>query len=245
MGQFPEIPWNGATVFKVMVLWLFTFCVVGSCMTNAIPSFLGVALSDLSAHGQALGYFVADLTNLLLTVFVLTKSLHPHHFWNMGLFKLRVSLPMLRSVAVACLSFPFIDMVAQATQTWFQKAPDTMSVHLEQSMIQGEFGANLMYCFVVSVCTPVWEESIFRGFLLSSLTRYMPVAAAVVLSSFVFTAAHLSVQRAAYLVLLGCVIGAVFARSRNLLAAILVHALWNFYVFIKIAMNPTQVCGIV
>lgn len=228
-----------------MVVWLCTFCVVGSCIATAIPSFLGIATCELSAFGQAVGYFLLDITNLLLTVFVLTMSLRPYRFFQMGLFKIKLSLPMLRGVALACLTFPFIDLVAQATQTWFQKAPDALSMHLEQSVLQGDLTANLMYCFVVSVCTPVWEESIFRGFLLSSLTRYMPVAAAVVLSSFVFTAAHLSVQRAAYLVLLGCVIGAVFARSRNLLAAILVHALWNLYVFIKISWQPGSACAIV
>ncbi len=54
--------------------------------------------------------------------------------------------------------------------------------------------SNAIYFVVVTVCAPIWEEAIFRGFLLPSLTRYMPVGAAVLVSALGFAGAHFSLQ---------------------------------------------------
>jgi membrane protease YdiL (CAAX protease family) len=51
--------------------------------------------------------------------------------------------------------------------------------------------SNAIYFVVVTVCAPLWEEAIFRGFLLPSLTKYMPVQAAVLVSALGFAGAPL------------------------------------------------------
>ena len=48
-----------------------------------------------------------------------------------------------------------------------------------------------MYFVIVGVCAPVWEEAIFRGFLLPSLGRWLPVPAAIASSAVIFALAHL------------------------------------------------------
>lgn len=50
---------------------------------------------------------------------------------------------------------------------------------------------NAMYFVIVGVCAPVWEEAIFRGFLLPSLGRWLPVPGAIAASAFIFATAHL------------------------------------------------------
>ncbi|KAF2574117.1 hypothetical protein F2Q70_00005633 [Brassica cretica] len=50
--------------------------------------------------------------------------------------------------------------------------------------------AMVLYAVVVSVCAPVWEEIVFRGFLLPSLTRYMRVWCAILVSSVAFALVH-------------------------------------------------------
>jgi membrane protease YdiL (CAAX protease family) len=80
---------------------------------------------------------------------------------------------------------------------------------------------------VTAVLAPLLEESVFRGFLLPSLTKYLPVPLAIVLSSAAFAAAHLSVRDAPVLFALGCLLGCVYVRSRALASPMLVHGLWN------------------
>lgn len=80
---------------------------------------------------------------------------------------------------------------------------------------------------VTAVLAPLLEESVFRGFLLPSLSKYLPVPLAVVLSSAAFAAAHLSLRDAPVLFSLGCLLGFVYVRSRALASPMLVHGLWN------------------
>jgi membrane protease YdiL (CAAX protease family) len=77
------------------------------------------------------------------------------------------------------------------------------------------------------VLAPLLEETLFRGFLLASLTRFMPTWAAVVASSTAFGLAHLSLRDLPVLIALGCWLGAIYCRSRNLLTPIIVHGAWN------------------
>ncbi|GFH17246.1 uncharacterized protein HaLaN_13836 [Haematococcus lacustris] len=73
----------------------------------------------------------------------------------------------------------------------------------------------------------VSSQLLFRGFLLTSLTRWLPTWAAVGLSSLAFGAAHFSPRDLPSLVALGSLLGVSYVRSRNLLTPILIHGVWN------------------
>lgn len=93
---------------------------------------------------------------------------------------------------------------------------------------------------VTGVLAPILEESVFRGFLLTSLTKQMPVPAAVVLSSLVFAAAHLSPRDSPQLVVLGIIMGFAYCRSRNLLTTIVIHGAWNSIVVLALVTLVSQ-----
>ncbi|NET54616.1 MAG: CPBP family intramembrane metalloprotease [Merismopedia sp. SIO2A8] len=84
-----------------------------------------------------------------------------------------------------------------------------------------------MFFFTAAIAAPVFEEILFRGFILPSLTRYTSTWGAIALSSLLFALAHLSVSEVLPLMTLGCVLGIVYTRSKNLLAPMMVHSLWN------------------
>jgi hypothetical protein len=87
--------------------------------------------------------------------------------------------------------------------------------------------ALLIFFLTAAVAAPLFEEFLFRGFLLPSLTRYVPVWGAIVASSLLFAVAHLSLSEVLPLMTLGIVLGVVYTRTRNLLAPMLLHSLWN------------------
>ncbi len=83
---------------------------------------------------------------------------------------------------------------------------------------------------LVSTCVlaPVFEETVFRGVLLASLTRWLPGPAAVAASAVAFAAVHQhGAADSLQLLALGGVAGVAYCRTRNLAAPILVHALFN------------------
>ncbi len=121
--------------------------------------------------------------------------------------------------------------------------PSVLLVSLvNQQIWQGQGGSNplrflalqaqdkiaLIIFFVTSsIAAPIFEEIMFRGFLLPSLTRYVSVKSAILISAFIFAVAHLSLSEVLPLATLGIVLGVVYTRSRNLLAPMLLHSLWN------------------
>ncbi|CAG9467217.1 unnamed protein product [Pedinophyceae sp. YPF-701] len=88
---------------------------------------------------------------------------------------------------------------------------------------------------VTAVLAPALEEIVFRGFLLTSLTRVMRPWQAVVASSGAFALAHLSTKDLPQLFALGLVLGFSYVRSRNLMAPMVIHGAWNGSVLIILA----------
>lgn len=95
-------------------------------------------------------------------------------------------------------------------------------------VLQGKDTIALLIFFITAaVAAPLYEETLFRGFLLPSLTRFFPLGGAIALSGLLFAIAHRSLSELLPLTVLGMVLGFVYSRSRNLLASMLLHGLWN------------------
>lgn len=83
-------------------------------------------------------------------------------------------------------------------------------------------------CFIsYCVVTPLLEEIVYRGFLLASVSSEMQWQQAVIISSAVFSAAHLSVENSLQLFIIGCVLGSSYCWTGNLRSSILIHSLYN------------------
>jgi len=83
------------------------------------------------------------------------------------------------------------------------------------------------------ISAPVWEEILYRGFLLAGLhatTRSFTAASLV--QAIIFSAHHMSVTGALPLAVLGWTWAVLYTQSRNLLTVIVLHAMWNSRVFL-------------
>lgn len=78
-----------------------------------------------------------------------------------------------------------------------------------------------------AILAPLLEETVFRGFLLPSLAKYMPTPLAVVLSSIAFGLVHFSPRDTPQLTALGLLLGFSYVRSGNLLTPMIIHGTWN------------------
>jgi len=131
----------------------------------------------------------------------------------------------------------------QAILGYFVALPLVVLVSLiNQQIWQGKGGSNpllflaieanngwVIFIFFITACiaAPFYEEILFRGFLLPSLTSYFPTWISIILSSLFFALAHLNLSEVLPLSILGMILGFVYQRSRNLLSSILLHSLWN------------------
>ena len=121
------------------------------------------------------------------------------------------------------------DAVGLLQETFVHVKPDEVQV----SYLRNARGSELAgFVFMACVAAPFTEELIFRGFVFNALRRYLPAAAAVLLSAIVFGLVHWQTGNAgaiAPLVAGGVVLAVVYYRSGSLVASMITHALFNAF----------------
>ncbi|CAL9057145.1 uncharacterized protein LOC135677332 [Musa acuminata AAA Group] len=93
---------------------------------------------------------------------------------------------------------------------------------------------------ITGVLAPVLEETIFRGFLMVSLTKYLSTPISVIISAAIFAIAHLTPGEFPQLFVLGTALGFSYAQTHNLLTPITIHALWNSGVILLLTFLQVQ-----
>ncbi|KAF5451140.1 hypothetical protein F2P56_031430 [Juglans regia] len=230
------VPWTAKTIVQVMLLWIASFWFVGSWIVPIIAHIAGFRKESLTYRGQALYSLLTDLAEGLAGIAMLRRCLSRFHPLPSDWFKFSLEGKWQFDVGLGCLMFPLINRLSQINLNLLPVLPSTPVAisSVEQSIVSRDPVAMALYAVVVSVCAPIWEEIVFRGFLLPSLSKYMPIWCSILVSSIAFALAHFNMQRMLPLVFLGVVMGAVFARSRNLLPSMLLHSLWNAFVFLDL-----------
>lgn len=221
---------------QVMLLWILSFWFVGSWIVPFVAHAAGFNKSSLTLRGQALYSLLTDLAEGLAGIAILHRCLARFYPLPPGWFIFRLKGSWHLDVGLGCLLFPLVNFLSRVNLNLVPSIPTPpMGVSsVEQSIIARDPVAMALYAMVVSICAPVWEEIVFRGFLLPSLTRYMSLWSSILVSALAFALVHFNAQRLLPLICLGVVMGIVFARSRNLLASMLLHSLWNGFVFLDL-----------
>ncbi|KAL0336358.1 UNVERIFIED_CONTAM: hypothetical protein Sradi_4847700 [Sesamum radiatum] len=93
---------------------------------------------------------------------------------------------------------------------------------------------------ITGILAPVLEETVFRGFFMVSLTKWLPTPLSVLVSASVFAAAHLTPGEFPQLFVLGTALGFSYAQTRNLLTPIMIHAFWNSGVILLLTFLQLQ-----
>ncbi|MGC9526524.1 MAG: CPBP family intramembrane glutamic endopeptidase [Limnospira sp.] len=219
-----SVPWNGETIAQVFVLGFF---LIGQFVVPILFQMIGLKPPAGDARLQA---FYVLLTYVLLVlggVGVLYLSLKPFFPLPEGWFQFKFRDNwILWGLGGYCVALPLVIVVSLLNQQlWDGQGGSNPILPIA---LENRDGLALAIFFVTaSIAAPAFEELMFRGFLLPSLTRYLPLWGAIAASGFFFAVAHLNISEVLPLFVLGMVLGFVYTRSRNLLAPMLLHSLWN------------------
>jgi hypothetical protein len=219
-----ETPWTGETIWQVLVAG---FLFLGQFIVPLMISPLGSVLNGFGSRGRALYALLYYLLMAVGAIAVLVLSIRPYRPLPAGWFRFKLrGSAWLWGVGGYLVALPLMLSVSVANQQLWQGQGG--SNPLLQTVLEAQDPVTLgVFFFTAAIAAPLFEEFLFRGFLLPSLTRYMPVWGAIALSSFIFAAAHLSLSEVLPLMVLGMVLGVVYTRSRNLVAPMVLHSAWN------------------
>lgn len=219
-----QTPWDGEIIWQVLILG---FLFLGQVLLPLVINLLPLNLAQLGLQGKALYVFASYLLLAGAGLGVLFFSLKPYFPLPPDWFRVKLTLPALGwGLGGYCAALPLVVLVSLLNETlWGGQGGSNplLSLALEAR----NWGALALFWLTAAVLAPIFEETLFRGFLLPSLTRYLPLPGAVALSSLGFAVAHLNLSEILPLAMLGVILGTVYSRSRNLLASMVTHGLWN------------------
>ena len=125
-------------------------------------------------------------------------------------------------------------VIAVALLTRFIPAPEHNPQRELQELLQGLRGwpSTLLMFLTVAGLAPLFEEILFRGFLLPILSRGGRMGWALLATALLFGAIHLQPAGLLTLATLGWVLGLAMRQTGSLRTPVLLHACWNGGLFL-------------
>ena len=156
------------------------------------------------------------------------------------------------------LQFNFLsikDAIIYGIKGWLTVVPFVLLISLiMNSLIENQNGSNPLleivlnndnyFSFIILFITttllaPFFEEIIFRGVLLPTLSRDFGIIWGIIVSAFIFALAHLSIGEMPPLFVLGIGLGITRVASGSLLSSVIMHSLWNGLTFLNLFLLRT------
>lgn len=232
-GLAQSVLWPIEIVWQVMVLWFIAFFAVSLSIPLLIYG-LGIQPAALGARPQAYFAFVNYAVLVVVGISILLWSLKSFLSTPFKWFRIRWQGNWVWwGLSGYFAALPLVILIALLNQKLLgdQGGGNPLLELIIQS--HDPLTAALLFMMVAGLA-PFFEEILFRGFFLTSLTRYLPMWGAIGISGIVFAIAHLNLADILPLTVLGCVLGFVYSRSQNLLSSMLLHSLWNSGSFLSL-----------
>lgn len=245
-----NVPWDGKTVIVTMVSFGFSFLLTGLSLSVLISRIGFGRRQLLDLDQQAILIFTNQFVQTIVGITVINiciKSYRPlpNDFFN---YDWRNPLDikcgwLLWSIVGIFLGATAV-LIAGAITTALSGQPlprEEQDALLKLLPLIGASNTSTTALVAVTgILAPYLEETFFRGFLMTSLTKWMPTSAAVIVSASAFALAHLIPGEIPQLFSLGVVLGFSYLKSRNLLTPIMIHAMWNSGVILLLTVLRLQ-----
>jgi hypothetical protein len=228
-----NVPWDGEIIWQVLIVGFFF---VGQFLIGQVlrPIMLGISKSvfevDLASLGvrgiafMALATYIALAAGALAVLYWSIKSFLPLPS-NWFRFSLKGNW-LWWGLGGYVAAYPLVVGVSWLNEQIWQGRGG--SNPLLPIALEGRDPVAIgVFLLTAAIAAPLFEETFFRGFLLPSLTKYFSTWQAILLSSVLFAVVHLSLSEVIPLTTLGIVLAFVYTRTQNLMASVLLHALWN------------------
>lgn len=192
-----------------------------------------------------------------LPVYFFAKICYKNPFEYIGFNKRFSYAQIFTIVGILILTFLFSDTVQQLTRLiplpkdWHSKFEQMEKTREAQESALVQINTFTKYIFsmiLVGVLPAIFEEVLFRGGLQNLLTRWTKSPwAAILVTSIIFSAIHISFYGFFVRLLLGIILGLLFYYSGNIWMPILLHFLFNglqvtaLYISSNFSSKPTDI----
>lgn len=210
-----------------MGLYIFSFHVPLSFGGLSIVSQL-LHKSSLDHQTQAISVFLLQTLELVAVLFLLRFSAKPPYklFSNIEADTMTNERNWLLASVLGFGFLVFLVFVTSLLADSLIGPKDVNNPVVKEILLSGPISLTacaLVYCII----TPFLEETVYRGFLLKYLASTMEWPQALLISSAIFSASHLSGENFLQLFIIGIVLGCSYCWTGKLSSSIAIHSMYN------------------
>ncbi|XP_044960443.1 membrane-embedded CAAX protease MroQ-like [Hordeum vulgare subsp. vulgare] len=243
-----DVPWQWPTVSLTMVACALSSLLAGK-VEQLVLEYLGYQAGEANIDVKAGVLFLEQLSVTAVAIgvmFGITNTFRPFSddifrydlkepfklqngwlLWaGIGLFFALVSIVLTG----AAMSFLNGETTQRETDSLVLLLPLIGSSNISTACLLG----------ITGVLAPILEETVFRGFLMVSLTMWFSTPVSVLITAVVFAFAHLTPGEFPQLFVLGLALGFSYSQTRNLITPITIHAVWNSGVILLLTVLQLQ-----
>ncbi|KDP24144.1 hypothetical protein JCGZ_25801 [Jatropha curcas] len=222
-----DIPWERGSIWSIMAMYMFNLHIPLGVGGLSIVAYL-LHQPALDPQTEILSLLVVQILELIGALVLLNTTAKPDHKLR-NIFKSNKLSKERNWLLASALGFGSLTLLVFLISFLADIYVGPKAVNnpiLKEILLSSNISKAaciLVYCLV----TPLMEEIIYRGFLLTSLASTMNWQKAVFISSAVFSAAHFSGENFLQLFIIGCVLGFCYSWTGNLSSPIAIHSLYN------------------
>lgn len=227
--------WSWKVVYGVFVGWLSVQYLIVPMMSGAAKQLATIATERgaLSVAVMTAGLYLLQNVPALLFAWFLAYRPAGIKFLEGVRFRTRVGKTGL------------FQLILAGVLTWFAAIPLVIISSLIAMKLGSQGSGNpivaivlsaakdpnplaaIMFLITLGVLPALCEESLFRGFLYTSLRRKWGIFPSVMFTALLFSLAHQDVGGAIQLFVLGALFAFVFERTKSVIPAMVAHCMWN------------------
>ncbi|XP_018853736.2 uncharacterized protein LOC109015722 isoform X2 [Juglans regia] len=182
----------------------------------------------LDPQTEAISLLIAQILELIATLLLLQWTAKPRYKF-LNLFRANKLSRERNWLLASVLGFGFLFLLVFLTSILADRliGPKAVNNPIVKEILLSSDISKAACVAVYCIVTPLLEETVYRGFLLTSISSTMKWQKAVFVSSVIFSAAHFSGENFLQLSIIGCVLGCSYCWTGNLSSSIVIHSLYN------------------
>lgn len=231
-----QVPWGPVSVFALIGIWLLAQVVLGIFIAAASivwpPAHQFLAASQAGDIGASLGLYLAEIVMAIVIVGVILRRYHAT--WQMVGWR-RVNIFKL-VLYIVIIGVVFLVLANLALSLATQFIPGFNAEQPQTNDFTGATQTHRSLALVALVLLPpIFEETIFRGFIFPALAKRTGLILGAVLSSILFGLAHGQANLFVYTSILGLLLCFMYVRTKSIIPGIVLHMLNNYLAFLAIS----------
>jgi len=186
------------------------------------------------------GYLFMAIPPLLI-VFYQIKSLYGEFTFKKDYFQFNFSsirYSIINGVKGWLTIVPFVLLISLILNSLFDNQNGSNPL-LEIVLNNKNYFSFVILFVTTTLLAPFFEEIIFRGVLLPTISRDFGTIWGIIISAFIFALAHLSIGEMPPLFVLGIGLGITRIATGSLLSSVIMHSLWNGLTFLNLFLLRT------